>query len=64
MRTDALHNDDRLTVSIAEACRLTGLGRTSLYELINEGRITTTRIGSRRLVRFDSLREIVTPEAA
>ena len=63
MRTDALQNDDRLTVSIAEACRLTGLGRTSIYELVNEGRVRTTRIGTRRLVHVDSLRALVAEDA-
>jgi excisionase family DNA binding protein len=64
MKADALNTDDRLTVSVSEACRLLGIGRTSVYQLIAEGRIKTTRIGNRRLVRVDSLRELVTAEAA
>jgi excisionase family DNA binding protein len=45
----------RLTCTIAEACEVTGLGRTKLYELIGHGRITTTTIGRRRLVLVQSL---------
>ena len=32
----------RLTCTVAEACEVTGLGRTKLYELIGDGRVTTT----------------------
>jgi hypothetical protein len=32
----------RLTCTIAEACEVTGLGRTKLYELIGDGLLTTT----------------------
>ena len=64
MQADALHTDDRLTVSIAEACRLTGLGRSSVYDLANQGKIRTTKVGSRRLVVVASLRELVAEDAA
>jgi excisionase family DNA binding protein len=39
----------RLTCTIDDACEVTGLGRTKLYELIGTGRIVTTTIGRRRL---------------
>jgi excisionase family DNA binding protein len=39
----------RLTCTIDDACEVTGLGRTKLYELIGAGRIVTTTIGRRRL---------------
>jgi len=44
-----------LTVTINEAVALIGIGRTKLYELIAEGRLETTTIGRRRLVKFTSL---------
>ncbi|GMO92878.1 excisionase family DNA-binding protein [Bradyrhizobium sp. TM239] len=40
----------RLTCTVAEACEATGLGRTKIYELIGDGRVTTTTVGRRRLV--------------
>ena len=40
----------RLTCTIDDACEVTGLGRTKLYELIRAGLIVTTTIGRRRLV--------------
>ena len=39
----------RLTCTIDDACEVTGLGRTKLYELIGAGHIVTTTIGRRRL---------------
>ncbi|WP_410051358.1 excisionase family DNA-binding protein [Bradyrhizobium sp. SZCCHNR2032] len=49
----------RLTCTVAEACEATGLGRTKIYELIGNGRVTTTTIGRRRLVVVQSLLSLV-----
>jgi len=40
----------RLSCTIDEACKVTSLGRTKVYELIGDGRLATTTIGRRRLV--------------
>ena len=45
----------RLTCTINEACEMTGLGRTKLYELIGDGHLATTTVGRRRLVVVRSL---------
>jgi len=45
----------RLTCTISEACEVTGLGRTKLYELIGNGHLATTTVGRRRLVVVRSL---------
>jgi len=44
-----------VTVTVENALRLSGLGRTKLYELMNQGRLKTVKIGRRRLVVFASL---------
>ena len=49
----------RLTCTVAEACEVTGLGRTKIYELIGDGRVTTTTVGRRRLVIVQSLLVLV-----
>lgn len=49
----------RLTCTVAEACEVTGLGRTKIYELIGDGRIITTTVGRRRLVIVQSLLALV-----
>jgi excisionase family DNA binding protein len=48
-----------LTVTVGEALRLVGIGRTRLYELINLGQVTTVKIGRRRLVHLASLKILV-----
>lgn len=45
----------KLTCTINEACEMTGLGRTKLYELIGNGRLATATVGRRRLVVVRSL---------
>jgi excisionase family DNA binding protein len=48
-----------ITVSITNASKSLGLGKTSIYELINEGKLATVKIGRRRLVKADSIRALV-----
>jgi excisionase family DNA binding protein len=45
----------RLSCTIAEACEVTGLGRTKLYELIGDGHLATSTVGRRRLVLVQSI---------
>ena len=45
----------RFTCTINEACEVTGLGRTKLYELIGAGHFATATVGRRRLVVVRSL---------
>ena len=51
-----------LAVSIREACRLSGLGRTKIYELISDGRLTPVKIDRRTLIPFDDLAKLVSPD--
>ena len=46
---------ERLSCTIEEACEVTGLGRTKVYELIGSGQLVTATIGRRRLVMVRSL---------
>ena len=46
---------ERLTCTVPEACQVSGLGRTKLYELIGNGRLETRTIGRRRLILVRSL---------
>ncbi len=48
-----------LTTTIEGARKATGLGTTKIYELINSGKLSTVKVGRRRLVRTDSLRALV-----
>ena len=49
----------RLTCTIDDACEVTGLGRTKLYELIGTGHLITTTVGRRRLVLVSSLQALL-----
>lgn len=49
-----------LTYSINEACRVSSLGRTRLYQLIGEGRLEIRKVGKRTLIPAASLRALVT----
>jgi len=46
---------EKYLCSIRETINLIGMGRTSVYSLINDGSLKTVKIGARRLVRIDSI---------
>lgn len=46
-------------VSVDEAGRLLGLGRTKVYELIRDGVLPTVKLGRRRLVRPSTARQVL-----
>jgi excisionase family DNA binding protein len=48
-----------IAVRIREACRLTGIGRSKLYELIAAGEIEIVNVGTITLIPVDSLRSFV-----
>jgi excisionase family DNA binding protein len=52
-----------LAYSIADACRVSSIGRTRLYALINEGRLEVRKIGKRSLIPAASLRRLIAGEA-
>lgn len=45
-----------ITVTVGVALKITGLGKTKLYDLIAKNKIETIRVGARRLVNFASLK--------
>jgi hypothetical protein len=53
-----------LTVTIAAARRISGLGNTTIWGLIRDGKLDTSRIGRRRLVVYQSLEKLLTSSAA
>ena len=42
-------------LSVAEACSIMGIGRTKLYALLSEGRVTARKAGTRTLVEASSI---------
>jgi len=49
----------KITVSISEAARALGIGRSTTYELINEGKLHAIKLGRRTLVTLASINELV-----
>lgn len=48
-------------VTVKEACRFTGLGRTLLFELIESGELVSDKIDNRRLIPRKALIELGLP---
>ena len=53
-----------LTVTIQQAILLSGLGNTTIYALIGEGKLKSTTVGKRRLIDYASLKALLTPTVA
>lgn len=51
-----------VTISITGAAKALGLGRTTIYVLIAEGRLETLKLGRRHLIKTDSIRRLVEEE--
>lgn len=49
----------QLVLSINETSRVLNLGRTSIYALINQGRLQTVKLGSRTLVKTSSIMALI-----
>jgi excisionase family DNA binding protein len=50
-----------LTLTIREALRATGIGKTTLYKLFDSGQVRRVKVGKRTLVRYDDLQKLVAP---
>lgn len=48
-----------IVTSINEAAKALNLGRTSIYALINEGRLEVVKLGRRTLVKTESIRKLI-----
>lgn len=57
MGSTAETSKNRLAYPIDEAARLLGVGRTTLYRLVGEGKITAVKIGGRTVVPATELED-------
>lgn len=64
MRKSDISFWDRGTCSVDDAITVTGLGRTKIYELLGKNALRSIRVGGRRLIVVDSLRQMIDGEAA
>lgn len=57
-------NVAKLSYSVREAAAATSISRTTLYCLINEGKLATRKVGGRTLIPAASLHRLIEGEAA
>lgn len=48
-----------ITCTIDDAVRISGISRSRIYQLIETGKVTSTKVGNRRLVFVSSLRALL-----
>jgi excisionase family DNA binding protein len=53
---------DRITVSVEEAARLSGLGQSTIRRLAYQGKLRSARVLARRLIFLDSLYDLLNAE--
>jgi excisionase family DNA binding protein len=51
--------DGRLTVSIDETANALGVGRDTVYIMIQDGRLTASKFGARTVVHTNSIRQLL-----
>jgi excisionase family DNA binding protein len=60
--TAAAHNKlpiEPISVRVSTAVQLTGISRSTLYELINDGHIETVKVGRSTLIPYRSLKRLI-----
>jgi excisionase family DNA binding protein len=62
--TEPTSLEDFLSMTIRDACVLTGFSRDAIYDLINTGEVKSFLMGSRRYIDAASLRAYVAARAA
>lgn len=45
--------------SVNEAAQMLGIGRTKIYDMLSKGDLTLMQIGTRRLVKIDSIKALI-----
>lgn len=55
-KTTSTEATERLSVSVEEAAGMLGVGRSSIFNLLNEGALASVKIGKRRLIPVVELR--------
>ena len=64
MRKSNVPDVEPIWAPIPLACRLSGLGRSKLYELMDQGVLRSAKVGGRRLILVASIRALGGEQAA
>ena len=55
--------NERLTYTINDFCRATGVGRTHVYKMVKQGKLRVVKLGARTLIPRDEAERIARGEA-
>lgn len=55
---------EKMALSITEAAKLLGVSRPTMYTLVNRADFPSFRVGSRRLIPVDGLRDWMAKQAS
>ncbi|MFK7842588.1 MAG: helix-turn-helix domain-containing protein [Sphingorhabdus sp.] len=53
------HRNEVLSYSVKDACEVTGLGKTKMYQLIRTGQLDVRKIGRRTVIPAASLHGLI-----
>lgn len=59
-----INSAEPMVFSVADACRVTTLCKSQIYNLIRAGKLETRKLGRRTLIPAASLRALIEGEAA
>ena len=62
-RSDYKADLSSLAYTVEDTCKILGIGPTKVWEMIGSGKIRSTKIGRRRLVIADSLKQLLCIDA-
>lgn len=63
MEKDEANDDVRALLTVDETCERLRIGKSTLYDLIREGKIKTVKIKRRRLISMDAISKFIRREA-
>ncbi|WP_029547826.1 helix-turn-helix domain-containing protein [Sphingobium yanoikuyae] len=50
---------NNILCSVNDAARMLGIGRTKIYDMLSKGDLASMQIGTRRLVKIDSIKALI-----
>ena len=59
-----MSNTEPLLISIDQTKAAIGLGRTTIYELIHEGKLEVVKIKGRTMVKYSSIQRLIADACA
>ncbi len=60
MNSTSLNPDRPRAYRVGDFCRLYGVGRTSVYKMLKQGKLPSVTIGGRRVIPADAAESLLT----